>query len=279
MRRPILTLLSDFGVSDVYVGVMKGVIGQINPDLLTIDLTHQIPPQNIAIARFHLLNAYPYFPFGSVHVAVVDPGVGSQRRAIAVQTTDAYLVGPDNGLLSGVLNQYPAIAAVELTNPQYWRTPNLTSPTFHGRDIFAAVGAYLASGIPLDHVGQAIALETLVQLPIPTIQQKVDTTNQTLMIQGCIQAIDHFGNLISNIPASMVLGKNWSLIVEQQSVVGSQTYSDVEPGALLSLIGSHGWVEIAVNGGNAQSRLNLNLADSITVVVRSREAIGQNEIG
>ena len=118
----ILTLTTDFGLSDVYVGVMKGAIACINSSLSVVDLTHQIEPQNIAAARFCLMSAYPYFPTGTVHVAVVDPGVGSSRRAIAVEFDSGYLVGPDNGLFSGVLSQSVAIAAVELTNPNYWRT-------------------------------------------------------------------------------------------------------------------------------------------------------------
>jgi len=137
----LITLLSDFGLKDVYVGVMKGVIAQINPGLTVVDLTHQIPPQNIAAARFNLMNAYLYFPVGTVHVAVVDPGVGSHRRGIALQIDAGFLVGPDNGLFSGVVHQTGVIAAVELTNAQYWWTPT-PSTTFHGRDIFAAVGAF-----------------------------------------------------------------------------------------------------------------------------------------
>ncbi|MHC5725640.1 MAG: SAM-dependent chlorinase/fluorinase, partial [Nostoc sp.] len=144
-QQPLVTLLSDFGDRDVYVGIMKGIIAQINRRLTVVDLTHQIPPQDIAAARFCLMNAYPYFPVGTVHVAVVDPGVGSKRRAIAVEFAQGFLVGPDNGIFSGVLSQSPAIAAVELTNLNYRRTPQ-PSKTFHGRDIFAPIAANLASG-------------------------------------------------------------------------------------------------------------------------------------
>jgi S-adenosyl-L-methionine hydrolase (adenosine-forming) len=152
----ILTLLTDFGLNDVYVGVMKGVIAQVNPQLRVIDLTHQIPPQNVTAAQFNLMNAYPYFPPGTVHVAVVDPGVGGTRRAIAIQLAEAFLVGPDNGLLSGVVAQKQVIQAVELTNTRYWRNATPSS-TFHGRDIFASVGAHLASGVAIAEMGDAIA--------------------------------------------------------------------------------------------------------------------------
>ena len=166
----ILTLLSDFGLSDVYVGVVKGTIAQVNPRLTVIDLTHQIPPQSIAIAGFTLANAFPYFPVGTVHLAIVDPGVGSDRRAIGLalghdrDNPTGFLVAPDNGLVSQVLDQNPVLAAVELTSRQFWRTPN-PSATFHGRDIFATVSAHLASGVSLAELGTAIDPASLVRLP------------------------------------------------------------------------------------------------------------------
>ncbi len=264
----IVTLLSDFGLSDVYVGVMKGVIAQINSTLTVVDLTHQIPPQNIAAGRFNLMNAYPYFPVGTVHIAVVDPGVGSQRRAIALQLDAGFLVGPDNGLFTGILNQNPVVAAVELTNSEYWRTPT-PSTTFHGRDIFASVGAHLASGVPLEHLGKVIDAATLVQLPIP------ERTPIAGGIVGCIQYIDHFGNLITNIPAADVQGKTWSVAVgdsptetlRERIILGSETYSDRKLGDIVALVGSHGWVEIAVNGGSAHSTLQLDCTASIKVIL------------
>ncbi|HEY9596531.1 MAG TPA: SAM-dependent chlorinase/fluorinase, partial [Cyanophyceae cyanobacterium] len=224
------------------------------------DLTHQIPPQDITAARFNLMNAYSYFPEGTVHVAVVDPGVGSCRRGIALQLNTGFLVGPDNGLFSGVLTQNEVVAAVELTNPQYWRTPT-PSTTFHGRDIFAAVGAHLASGVPLEELGNAIAPNTLVQLPIP--ERTVTDTS----ITGCIQYIDYFGNLVTNIPASDVQGKTWSVAVGDRIIPASRTYSDRALGDLVALIGSHGWIEIAVNSGNAQSRLQLNLGSTVEIIL------------
>ncbi|BAY20341.1 hypothetical protein NIES2100_00820 [Calothrix sp. NIES-2100] len=255
----ILTLLSDFGDRDVYVGVMKGAIAQINSRLKVIDLTHQIPPQNIAAARFCLMNAYAYFPPGTVHVAVVDPGVGSQRRAIAVEFAGGFLVGPDNGIFSGVLSQNPAIAAVELTNFNYWRTPQ-PSNTFHGRDIFAPVGANLASGVPIPELGREIDPATLVQLNIGECQET------TTGVVGCIQYIDHFGNLVSNIPGRYVQGKTWRVQVRGLSIPGCETYSDVAVGEAIALVGSHGWVEIAINSGNAHSQLQINLQDRLEVI-------------
>ncbi|HCF26851.1 MAG TPA: hypothetical protein DEV81_06505 [Cyanobacteria bacterium UBA11049] len=243
-----LTLLSDFGLSDVYVGVMKGAIACVNSSVTVVDLTHEIPPQNITAARFCLMNAYPYFPKGTVHVAVVDPGVGSSRRAIAVEFDSGFLVGPDNGLFSGVLSQSPAIAAVELTNPDYWRTPK-PAATFHGRDIFAPVGAHLASGVSLNQLGRKIDLATLVQLDLPQL------TFTDTEIFGYIQYIDRFGNLVTNIPGAYVQGKNWYAIASGLTIPAVETYSSSAVGSAIALIGSHGWVEIAINCGNAQIQL------------------------
>ncbi|AVH65834.1 SAM hydrolase/SAM-dependent halogenase family protein [Nostoc sp. 'Peltigera membranacea cyanobiont' N6] len=259
-RQRLMTFLSDFGDRDIYVGIMKGVIAQINPRLTVIDLTHQIQPQDIAAARFCLMNAYPYFPVGTVHLAVVDPGVGSKRRAIAVEFAQGFLVGPDNGIFSGVLSQSPAIAAVELTNLNYWRTSQ-PSNTFHGRDIFAPVAASLASGVPLKQLGQEINPASLVKLDIAECQQ---TSNGVV---GCIQYIDRFGNLASNIPASYVQGKTWYVQAAGLSIPGCKTYGDVSVGERLALVGSHGWVEIAINSGNARSKLQLDWQEPLQVVL------------
>lgn len=259
-NRKILTLLTDFGLNDVYVGVMKGVIAQINPTLTVVDLTHQIPPQNLAAGRFCLMSAYRYFPDETVHVAVVDPGVGGNRRAIALQFPSGFLVGPDNGVFGGILSQSPAIAAVELTNSEYWRVPT-PSATFHGRDIFAPVGAHLASGVSLEQLGREIDLASLVELPIPECRQ----TDRGLI--GCIQYCDRFGNLVTNIPGSLVQGKICSVEIAGQTILGRQTYSDNPIGSPIALIDSNGWLEIAVNGGNAQMSLGVDLGANVHVLI------------
>jgi len=259
----IITLLSDFGLSDSYVSVMKGAIAQINPTIMLIDITHQISPQDIGSGRFALMTAFPYFPLGTVHVAVVDPGVGGKRRAVGIAISTpfgepmGFLVGPDNGIFSGVLDQFSAYTAVELTNAEFWRTDEPSS-TFHGRDIFAPVGAHLASGVPLAELGAAIAPESLVQFSLPPCFQ-VETT-----IHGCIQAIDHFGNLITNIPGTSLF-QPWSVIIGTTNILAAFTYSDRLAGELISLIGSHGWLEIAINSGSAQTLLNLKIGDPIKV--------------
>lgn len=258
-KSKILTLLSDFSNTDMYVGVMKGVIAQINPDLNLIDLTHQITPQNVTAARFCLMNAYPYFPDDTVHLAVVDPGVGSPRRAIAVQLAHGYLVGPDNGIFSGIFSQNPVVKAIELTNTDYWRT-SPSSSTFHGRDIFAPVAAHLASGVSLQKLGAEINPETLVRLNIGECQGKTNG------VEGCIQYIDHFGNLVTNIPGSYVQGKTWYVKVNNVTIPGCTSYGDVRLREVLALVGSHGWVEIAVNSGNAQMQLKMRYLDNVQVL-------------
>ncbi|MGI0487866.1 SAM hydrolase/SAM-dependent halogenase family protein [Pantanalinema rosaneae CENA516] len=271
----ILTLLTDFGLQDPYVGVMKGAIAQVNPQLTVIDLTHQISPQDVVSARFALMSAYPYFPAETVHLAVVDPGVGTSRRAIAIAVgtnvtqPTGFLVGPDNGLFSGVLQQQPVLAVVELNQPIYWRDPNPSS-TFHGRDIFAPVAAHLASGVPIAALGTTIAADTLIQLAIPQCIYRHDPNQPATTITGCIQAIDRFGNLITNIPAVDVVEKEWLAIVNGIVLSGKQTYSDRQAGELLTLIGSHGWVEIAVNQGNAQATLKLTIGNPVQVLIKEQ---------
>lgn len=254
----VLTLLTDFGLSDIYVGTMKGAIAQINPSLQVIDLTHQVPPQNVAIARFSLLSAYPYFPAGTVHMAVIDPGVGGARRGVAIELAEGFLVGPDNGLFSGVLERYPAVAAVELTNPEYWRSPSPSS-TFHGRDIFAPVSAHLANGLPLAALGTLIDPHTLMDLE--TLQWSETPSG----LAGAVQYIDRFGNLVTNIPGEKVSGRSWSLKIGRITMPGQATYSDRQPGQPLALVGSHGWVEVAINGGNAQFQLRASLGDDVQI--------------
>lgn len=256
----LLTLLTDFGDRDIYVGVMKGAIAQVNSAIRVVDLTHQVPPQDIVAGRFGLMNAFPYFPQGTVHLVVVDPGVGSQRRAIALELEQGFLVAPDNGIVSGVVERNQVLRAVELTNRRYWRT-EIPSRTFHGRDIFATVAAHLASGVSLLDLGNEIDVNSLVSLDISLPRLTTDG------VIGCIQYIDRFGNCISNIPDDIVNQETWLVRVNGKVIPSGKTYSDVEVGNAIALIGSDGWVEIAVNGGNAHQLLGLNFADTVEVKI------------
>ncbi len=256
--RPI-ALLTDFGTRDSYVGVMKGTIASVDAGIPVIDLTHDLPPQNLAAAWFCLLSAWEYFPPETVFVAVVDPGVGSQRRAIAIELDNKFLVGPDNGIFSGVLARSRPVAAIELTNRDAWRVAN-PSTTFHGRDIFAPVGARLATGMPLKELGNAIDPDTLVQFSLP---EPVTSESE---IVGCIQYIDRFGNCIANIPQDAIAGQNWSVEVAGTRVSSGTTYSSAATGEAIALIGSHGWLEIAVNGGSAREQLQLDWEMEMRVI-------------
>ncbi len=254
----MITLLTDFGLADVYVGIMKGVIAGIHPQAHVIDLTHQVPPQNIALGSFQLGNAYPHFPPGTIHVAVVDPGVGSHRRAIAIQMPSGILIGPDNGLFSHVLMYEDAIAVVELTNSQYWYSQQ-PSKTFHGRDIFAPAAAYLAKGLSLQALGPKRSLSSLTTLP--TLYTWQPTQNGGI---GNIQAIDYFGNLITNIPARELQNSSWTLQVGQHHINCAPSYTTTEdPPTLKALIGSHGWLEIALPNGSAHQILNSKIGDQV----------------
>lgn len=256
----IITLLTDFGDLDVYVGVMKGVIASINAQVQTIDLTHQVPPQNLWAARFAWASAYPYFPPQTIHLAVVDPGVGSSRRGIAMQLTNSYLVCPDNGICSGVLELDQIVTVVELTNSQYWRVPEPSS-TFHGRDIFAPVAAHIANGVSLPELGKIVEPNTLTKLSLPSIKRDGE------QVTGFIQYIDRFGNLITNIPGELVKQTSWQVIINNITIDSDKTYSQVNLGENIAIVGSHGWIEIAVNGGNAQKQLQLDTHDQIQIKI------------
>ena len=257
----IVTLLTDFGLSDTYVGQMHGVLLSVDPTLRIVNLTHQVSPQDIAEGAFQLATALDAFPAGCVHVAVVDPGVGTARRAIVVQTASRLFVAPDNGVLSYVLED--AIAAYAISGCE--NTGQEQSSTFHGRDIFAPVAGRLASGqlAPKD-VGPAIDLASVVRLPAMIEEGEG-------VVSGPIAAIDHFGNCLTMIRAGKLPapGDELEVVCGRFQVAGlSRTYSDVEPSAPLALIGSNGAIELSVRDGNAARSYGLARGDRVTVRTR-----------
>lgn len=257
----MITLLTDFGLQDIYVGVMKGVIKTINPDVDLIDLTHDIPRQNILAGRFALTNAIDFFPNNTIHLAIVDPTVGSARKSIAMAFEKGYLICPDNGICTGILERYKPHKIIQLTNCNYWLNPN-PSHTFHGRDIFAPVAGYISKGVSLDELGIPMSLESLVNINIPPII----INNEEII--GSIQYIDIYGNLITNIPANILHNKSWYVVIDNGEKINHYlTYSSVNEGNLLALISSHGWLEIAVNGGNAKIKLNKQYQHQIKVII------------
>ncbi len=249
--RPLITLLSDFGTRDAYVASMKGVMLSLNPAAELVDLTHAVSPQDIRTGAFILAEAAAYFPPGTIHLAVVDPGVGGARRALAAACRGHFWVGPDNGLFHFAFAQAPVLEIVSLENPAYFRPQ--VSATFHGRDIFAPVAAHLSLGVDLHRLGPKITDPVSLSFPGPEFSPDA--------IRGEIIYVDGFGNLISNVRApdltSWLGGRNFSLQAGTLHLKGlAHSYADVAPGEFLALTDSLGLVEIACARDNAARRLN-----------------------
>lgn len=279
---PVITLLTDFGTEDEYVGVMKGVILSVAPEVRLVDLSHRVPPQDVRRAAFLLSNAVPYFPPDTVHLAVVDPGVGTERRPLAVRTPVGTFVGPDNGLFSWVLAEVAGWAAVEIREPAY-RLPRVSS-TFHGRDIFAPAAAHLAAGLPLERLGPRVT--DPVQLPLPRLEIGAG------VLEGEVLYADRFGNLVTSIGRFRWEGSDLHLApafrpASGEVTVGAagarvalagaelrgirRTYGDVPVGELLALVGSSGFLEIAVHRGSAAAALSATPGTPVTVWVSGVE--------
>ncbi len=282
---PLITLTTDFGLADGYVGTMKGVILGIAPDACLVDISHEIPPQDVRHAAFVLYAAYPFFPPHTVHVVVVDPGVGSARRPIALRTPSGTFVGPDNGVFSYVLARERVDALVELANPCY-RLPEV-SYTFHGRDVFAPAAAHLAAGVPITILGPCVSDPVTFPLPCLEIAPGV--------ILGEVLHTDRFGNAITSIGLLVWDGEELMLgpafrgasregtealagkpvrfradqvvvVVAGQEIPGVRhTYAEARSGQLLSLVGSEGHLEIAVREGSAAQRFGLRPGDKVVM--------------
>ena len=270
----IITFTTDFGLSDAYVAAMKGVILGINPEAKLIDICHTIKPQNISQAAFVLSTAYQYFPQKTVHLAVVDPRVGTERRAVILRTPSADFVAPDNGILSYVIKELsvnqiadndnlqqrelaPGLEAVEITKSKFWRTP--TSTTFHGRDIFAPVAALLSLGFPPINFGEAIT--SLAMLPLTSPYQRPDGS-----LVGHILHIDNFGNLITNVRGSDLLLIKEPIIIEvADRVISGQSNTYAEGSGLLALIGSSGYMEVSLRGGSATAFLEAEVGSEVKI--------------
>jgi S-adenosylmethionine hydrolase len=262
MAGPIV-LLTDYGLQDTYVGVLKGVIARIAPGVPVIDLLHAVRPQHVRQGAYALWVAEPYFPDGAIFVAIVDPGVGTERRAVAVELNRKYFLAPDNGLLSFLLERYEVARAVVLENPAYRLEP--VSSTFHGRDIFAPAAAYLAQGVRLEQLGMPLEPSRLVRLPPPRRE-----FHDGVWI-GEILHIDRFGNLITSLAAAELhIGQTpqerfrWRIAVREHTMVGIySTFAEVAEGELLAYVGSDGLLEIGCRNGSAALRLQVNLGEVV----------------
>lgn len=258
----IITLTTDFGLQDHYVSAMKAVILDICPDVRFVDVSHQIPPQDIMAGAWVVRNAAMLFPANTVHLVVVDPGVGTSRKPVALKIKDQYFVGPDNGIFSLIGDEYD-YEAVNLTNDKYWRKN--TSNTFHGRDIFAPVAAHIANGVEIQELGEPIKELVTYRWAIP-ISDKDG-------IQGWIVHIDRFGNLISNIPEELI--RKSSRSSKFRIYVGNtileemvDTFGAVPDGEPAAYIGSSGTLEIAINKGNAREMLGVEKGAQISLIIQ-----------
>jgi S-adenosyl-L-methionine hydrolase (adenosine-forming) len=264
----IITLLTDFGTEDEYVGLMKGVILTINPRATIVDITHRIGTQDVAQAAFTIHASYRYFPAGSVHLVVVDPGVGTKRDLLALEMSNHFFIAPDNGILTLLLADAEFTSLIRLTNADFFLNP--VSRTFHGRDIFAPVGAYLSRGVELSGMGPEMDPHEAVRLD--NLQARMMKHGEII---GKIIAIDHFGNLISNVEIRQLAryGQTGPLTrlkiqIGSHVIQGlSETYGNVRSNTPLALIGSRGYLEIAVNCGNASRTLKARRGDTVRVAI------------
>lgn len=263
MPAPIVTFLSDFGLQDWFVGVVHGVVNEIAHEAHVVDLNHLIPPGNVVRGAFILEAAAPDFPQGTVHLAVVDPGVGTTRRALAVEAQGQYFVGPDNGLLEWALAAENARVHA-LTQTRWFRHP--MSRTFHGRDVFAPVAAHLSRGVPLREFGPPVS--DPVRLAQASPRHEGDT------LTGRVVFIDRFGNALTNLTLQalhMAFGRDisperMSVTVLDRMVTGlARSYGDAPVGTILAIVGSSGRLEIAQVGGNAATRVGIGEGDPVVV--------------
>lgn len=272
---PLIALLTDFGLADAYVGTMKGVMLSICPSARLVDLTHHITPQDVRAGAYVLSTAFRHFPPHTIFLIVVDPGVGTARQPVAVETAHGIYVAPNNGVLSYVLPRVEVRHAVEIAEPRYG-LPGV-SRTFHGRDIFAPAAAHLAAGVPINELGPAVP--ELIKLDAPRLEIAPD------IIRGEVLHIDHFGNVITSIGYLAWDGETLALTPEFGDAPGEAitfdaaaasvrvgeatvsgiwpTYGAAEPGTLLALVGSSGQLELGVNQGSAAARLGVRTGDPV----------------
>lgn len=257
MGNEIITLLTDFGTRDGYIGAVKGVIKRINPQAEIVDITHDVDSYDVLGAAFALSNFYKYFPKGTIHLAVVDPGVGSLRQPILIKTEDFFFVGPDNGIFSFIYQREDLTDIIIISNKKHFLAE--PSSTFHARDIFAPVAAYLSLGIKTDEFGSPA--KECMKFFIPQPESKGES------LKGQIIHIDRFGNLITNICADLLKRKkNVEIVMGKRKIRGiSRSYFEIKEKGLGALIGSSDFLELAVNQGSAQKLLKAKVGNRIRI--------------
>jgi S-adenosyl-L-methionine hydrolase (adenosine-forming) len=258
----VITLLTDFGTADYFVAAVKGVILTINPQVSLVDITHEVPPQDIETGAFTLLNCYRDFPSETIHLAVVDPGVGSTRRGIVVRAGAHYFVGPDNGLFSYICDRESSCEVFELAEEKYFR--HEPSPSFHGRDVFAPAAAELSRGTKPEELGPRIKDEVRLA-PLAPVK------DQDGSLRGRIIHIDHFGNCITNFTRADVPDPNQvKLLVKRKVIRQLRRFFAEESGAkdeLFAIWGSAGFLELSINGGSAATALRAKRGDAVIASV------------
>lgn len=257
----LISLITDFGLKDNFVGVTKAVILKINPTAQIVDVCHEVKPQDIPQAAFLLKNSFRYFPSGTVHLVVVDPGVGSKRKKIIAQTKNYFFVGPDNGILSLALKDERPVKVIEITNKKYFLKP--VSDTFHGRDVFAPVSAYVSKGEDIRKFGRTIKSFKVLELPA------VKVTKHELT--GEIIYIDRFGNLVSNIDRdtleNFIKNKKFRILIKNKTIDNlSHSYSEGTHQRPIALIDSFNYLEIAINSHSARDYLRADKGAKIKVI-------------
>jgi len=261
VARPIITLTTDFGTGDYFVGAMKGVMLSINPDVTIVDITHSVLPHDVLDSALTIGQAYKYFPPKTIHVVVVDPGVGTTRRPLLVAGDQHYFIGPDNGVFSSVYDQSEALHVWNVISEHYFRQP--VSNTFHGRDIFAPVAAWLTKSWQTSAFGEAITDYVRFAMPKPKVNGNT--------VKGVVLRVDHFGNLITNltpadVPALAAADGKFTIKAGNGQVTKmALTFSQAAPGEAVGVIGSTGHLEIAMNKGSASKALGAARGAEVTV--------------
>lgn len=260
----IITLTTDFGTKDAYVGAMKGVILRINPEARIVDISHGISPQDVMEAAYVLRDAAFFYPPDTVHLVVVDPGVGTDRHPVAIRASGYHFVGPDNGIFPLLLGDDEPDASVVLDCRKYWRTDQI-STSFHGRDIFAPAAAYVSLGEPIDALGRKLDRLTPLHWALPMSDDQG--------IQGWVVHVDHFGNCVTNVSRELLgekrAGRPIKCFVGNAILDGiSRTYGAVETGEPLIHINSGNFLEIAVRAGNASELLGIRKGDPVNILFR-----------
>lgn len=262
---PVITLTTDFGLKDPYVAEVKAVILSISPDVVLVDITHEVEKFNTRMGAYILASASSYFPKGTIHLTIVDPGVGTKRQPILIQTQRAYFIGPDNGVMTLAAKKEDTIQVRKIVNPRLMMSE--TANTFHGRDIFAPAAAYLANGSLPEEFGPKLS-----KIETPTLAEAVRRND---MLVGEIIHIDDFGNAITNFTEKEVAdfkdrnAVGVKLKNDRLKLKFYKTYGDVGFGKPLALIGSHGFLEIALNQGNAAEKFKLKIGDRISICLGS----------